>query len=826
MNKIYTLFSVLIFTQIAFGQINIGGKPHSFEPDVAAQLPKNTQTIEMPATDFNKIYAEDAADDRKSEKPWRFGVNIRTDISPKNAGTWTQLADGSRIWQLQIKSAGAQTLNIAFDNFKLPPGGVLYLYAPDKNMILGGFTERNNQPAHTFASELLRGDVMLLEYFEPKDADFEADLHIFNVTHGYRSLNYEKSFGDSGSCNMNAACADGEPWANEIRSVCMLVSGLNGFCTGALINNTAEDAKPYILTADHCYENPDYILFRFNWQSADCENPPMSPQYKSINGATSVALNASSDFCLFKMNEIPPSDYHVYYAGWDRSTRISQAATCIHHPSGDIKKISFDDDPLQSADYDPQPYLANSHWKIEAWERNTTTEAGSSGSPLFNDNHLIIGQLHGGWASCESLTADYFGKMSMSWDYNSTLAKQLKPWLDPLNTGVESLVGYDPLAARYNRDLRVVKVLSPEKKIGNKETFRVEISVSNQGFDVINSFTMQIKSDDITLGEIHFSGELLPYALTKISATFSEMPENGSHLLSFFVSEINGSFDENSANDSLRQTFTVQEQILIEDFEDSKLWALKGEFQIDTPIQEENFTAFSGSKILGTDLTGLGGTKGNYERNLTENQYSALSPVGDARRYENIWLSFKSRSAFESSETDKAKLALILPNDTVVIWENPESDFSENEWTSHLIDISGYATAKRFQLKFTLGETDNSNQFTGWNIDDVSVFGDKVDSPAPTKTELLLYPNPSDGTLYVELSEQPEVDGFMQITDMYGREVLQQIIEKTDFISPNNAGNLRISQLDLHAIPSGVYFISVMFNSLKISDKIVITKFR
>jgi hypothetical protein len=77
-----------------------------------------------------------------------------------------------------------------------------------------------------------------------------------------------------------------------------LVSGSNGFCSGALINNTLNDGKPYVLTANHCYSDPTNWIFRFNWQSADCNNPAASPTFQSLSGAVLRSRRTPSDFCL------------------------------------------------------------------------------------------------------------------------------------------------------------------------------------------------------------------------------------------------------------------------------------------------------------------------------------------------------------------------------------------------------------------------------------------------------------------------------------------------------------------------------------------------
>jgi hypothetical protein len=76
------------------------------------------------------------------------------------------------------------------------------------------------------------------------------------------------------------------------------------------------------------------------------------------------------------------------------------------------------------------------------------TEGGSSGSPLFNNDGRIIGTLTGGYSACDSSGVvgpnkpDYFGKFSYHWESNGTADTcQLKPWLDPDNTGITFMDG-------------------------------------------------------------------------------------------------------------------------------------------------------------------------------------------------------------------------------------------------------------------------------------------------------------------------------------------------------------------------------------------------
>jgi len=144
--------------------------------------------------------------------------------------------------------------------------------------------------------------------------------------------------------------------------------------------------------------------------------------------------NGGSDFALIQLSSAPPASFNVEYAGWDNSGDIPSSAVGIHHPSGDLKKICFENNP---------PYHSSTSgaqvWWIDQWELGVT-EPGSSGSPLFDNNHRIIGQLFGGAAACSGSVnngqLDYYGRFNVSWGLGAS------QYLDPLNTGVSTLDSY------------------------------------------------------------------------------------------------------------------------------------------------------------------------------------------------------------------------------------------------------------------------------------------------------------------------------------------------------------------------------------------------
>ncbi len=522
MKKTFYLISMILLSFTSFAQQGDGGDPF-YDYSKSTSIVMDARSFSQP--DIEKLKAEDAQNDITKDSPWRFGFNNYTNLTLNNSGTWTDLANGGKVWQIALTCENALTVNLTFEDLDIPEGNELYVFNPEKTFILGKFTEKHIYKGQ-LGTELVPGETVIVEYYvAPQNISANKSLKIATVTHGYRTAAefQTKAFGSSGSCNMNSICPDGDPIRDEIKSTIMLVSGSNGFCTGAVINNTENDGTPYVLTANHCYSDPTSWIFRFKWASPTCNNPSSSPSFVSLSGAVLRAKRTPTDFCLVEITgglETPsgggvptiPSSYGAFFAGWDNSGVTPTSAHCVHHPSGDIKKISFDDDPLTSANGmgSSEP---NSQWEV-VWDRNTTTEPGSSGSPLFDQNGRIIGQLWGGGASCFNLSSpDYYGKLSISWDTDAAISSQLKHWLDPNDTGVDTLDGI----TIHNVGLEELDAASinvyPNPNNGSftvamDEVFTTDVSVTVRDLSgrivysevVSNKTELSIQLDDVTNG--------------------------------------------------------------------------------------------------------------------------------------------------------------------------------------------------------------------------------------------------------------------------------------------------------------------------------------
>ena len=249
--KLLFAASLMLLGTTTFSQQGDGGTP-LFNTSETALNDIDSRVFETP--DIDELRIEDAIVDADKSGPWRFGYNNDTDLNFSNSGTWLDLANGGKLWQVVLNCENALTVNLTFENLTIPAGNEMYVFNPSKSFILGKFT-RNHIYEGQLGTELVPGSTAIVEYYvAPENVNAAKSLTISKVTHGYRTAGefQEKAFGSSGNCNMNSICPDGDPIRNPIRATMMLVSGSNGFCTGSMINNTANDGRPYVLTANHC----------------------------------------------------------------------------------------------------------------------------------------------------------------------------------------------------------------------------------------------------------------------------------------------------------------------------------------------------------------------------------------------------------------------------------------------------------------------------------------------------------------------------------------------------------------------------------------------
>lgn len=571
------LLSSTLSAQIAFG-----GQPYGDKAEKRGMPP--AAAVHLPAVDVATLMQEDAARAAQGLKgPFRFGFTHATDYTLQNSGSWFTMPNGDRIWRLQLHCPEALSINLQFSTYVIPEGARMFLYN-EAGTVRGSFTAQSN-PGHTaFGTAPLEGDRITVEYIEPPAVAGQGSLTISQVIHGYCLFgkSNDRSFGDSGPCNVNTICPEGDNWRQEIRSVAHVILG-GGVCTGSLINNCANDSTPYFLTANHCTEgnttNASWV-FVFNWESPTCDSTEDAPMDHSITGCDKLFENPPSDASLLLLSSIPPPEYHPYYTGWDISGTAPDTVHCIHHPSGDIKKISSSNGPFDPQNIDVGNGPADC-WHVPQWDSGTT-EPGSSGSALWNQNHRLIGQLYGGQASCSNNVNDFFGRFDSTYQH-------IAQWLGACG---DTLDGFDPeLIIPLTLDAAITSIAQVPHVVCNSDSIVPRATLKNNGQAVITYANINYFIDGAIVGTVPWYGALQPVQTVNVDLPAIHAP-SGVHLLTVSVSNPNTAVDGNPLNDDDSLQFMVNSPGIQANVQlDLDRFGTETRWKITTP---DNFSVYTG----------------------------------------------------------------------------------------------------------------------------------------------------------------------------------------------------------------------------------------
>lgn len=496
---ILSLTGILFLGSISAQIVSNELPPSFFEKTIKSSVPQ----FSMIKPNIETLKKEDLLDDQAKDIPWRFGVEQKVQINTLQSGTWTSINPAQKKWELLISAKEAISINLNFSEFYLPESAKLFISNADYSDFIGALTSSNNKSDLSFATRPVQGDLMLLELIIDNNELNDLKLEISGIVYGYRSVlnQARKTFGSSGNCNINIECNAGTYWKDVAKSVVLITRSNNTrLCTGTLLNNVQNNNKPYVLTAAHCGLQGSSI-FIFNYNSPNCTPNTDGSLANSVSTAFSRALNASSDFHLFELSSNIPSTYGVTYAGWDMSNRVPSMTAGIHHPSGDVKKISIDYDSPSTSGYFSS---GTTHWKVEDWDLGTT-EGGSSGSALFDEFQRVIGQLEGGSAACGNDLEDYYGKASVSWNGGSGSSNRLRDWLDPLNTGTLVLNSKFSNIPANQRDFASIYIKEPSGLSCGIDSIDTYFLLKNYSSDTVRQLNIAYQFNS-TVDTIRWNG--------------------------------------------------------------------------------------------------------------------------------------------------------------------------------------------------------------------------------------------------------------------------------------------------------------------------------
>lgn len=472
-----SLFSVAVSLAVAFAgvlavdaQVSYGGRPASFMMEESRALRTGTPS-ELPAMYAKRTFSiEDLqvknawSEGEMRTRPLQVGKVIPLTVDFIKEAVREELPSGEVVYRLRLfTDNGASAVNLYYKDFYIPNnGGQLFIYTPDRLNVLGAYTYETHPQHGAFATQPLPGSEVILEYvapallFEDQETELPSILidglsYLFNpmLATGF-DLSGEHSANqtriklnedevDKHECVINANCPEGDEWHAEKSSVAQMFmvnkKGDVSMCTGALVNNTNEDFAPLILSAAHCIgtqpelptdQDFDKFIFTFHYIKPGCSSASHGQaNVKTMVGCKPKAyssINKRSDGLILELSQQIPVNYRVYYAGWDRSSTIPQAFVGLHHPAGDAMKFSYLEEKVASRAVTTGIWQSDGnvvgcndcHFRF--FFTKGDTYGGSSGSPLWNKDHYIVGTLTGGGSSPTCGQSNMYGRLFSHWD--------------------------------------------------------------------------------------------------------------------------------------------------------------------------------------------------------------------------------------------------------------------------------------------------------------------------------------------------------------------------------------------------------------------------
>jgi lysyl endopeptidase len=388
----------------------------------------------------------------------RLAVGIERRVAPTAQGStvqrWTAVAGGFAA-QASMTSPQAGALRMGIDLANVPADVEMVFFGSDAPAKLLGPVRVGDikDRSVTWWSPITDGETQTVEFFSRSRAG-ALPIRLTGASHVFTSAassftKRTQDIGDSGACNVDVRCSSlygSQAFLNARNAVAQMVfndSSTVYLCTGTLLNDTAPSTQiPWFYGANHCFDNESLPLktqsqlqtvansLNTLWffEAQTCRSEAVPPYVQLSNGAQLVYNNARADVLFLRLNDAVPAG--AYFSAWSANALgTGSNVVTIHHPEGDLKKVSEGSVVGQT-----NPAVAGGTTLpfSEVRYSSGTTEGGSSGAGLFTydgSQYLLRGGLWGGSALCSNPTGtDSFSRLDQVY---SALAPYLNPASGP-----------------------------------------------------------------------------------------------------------------------------------------------------------------------------------------------------------------------------------------------------------------------------------------------------------------------------------------------------------------------------------------------------------
>ncbi len=342
---------------------------------------------------------------------------------------WAQVEGGAQAAHISLTSSGAAAIRIGLVVTSAPAALEMRFKGSSGTAQVFGPYPAELAHESIYWSPVLEGETGTIELTLPAGVSPAGMMSLPMISHlvvagnALRQADPLGEIGRAGACEVDVACMSTtlkQQAASAVNAVARMVltdHGQTGLCSGTLVNDSTTSSTPYFFTANHCLDNDDtdvgaskaqpaavaatintYWFFQTSVCGQDTAN---KVNFVLVaGGAKLLGRGVDFDWTLVRLNNAPPAG--ATFAAWNASplSEAGAAAAGIHHPEGDLKKIS------QGTTQGFQTFDDGSSYIAMQWTQGAT-EPGSSGSGLFtynpNQNYYELrGALYGGNSACDA----------------------------------------------------------------------------------------------------------------------------------------------------------------------------------------------------------------------------------------------------------------------------------------------------------------------------------------------------------------------------------------------------------------------------------------
>lgn len=336
---------------------------------------------------------------------------------------WQTLATGGRVARIELTSPDAIGIRIQIGLAHPPYGLTLRFQGSASGTQIFAYSASTIVRDSAFWTPVLEGGSALIELelasgVEPGNAVLALPMISHLGTPGANLKALSSYIGRSETCEVDVACIAPSlqqqiaTASNAVARLIVTVSGTTYLCSGTLLNDSRGSFIPYFLSANHCMTGVNdtsgsggvaasaasSVNTYWFFQAATCGSQAVPNYVLVADGAALLARSVDYDWSLLRLNGTPPPG--ATFAAWNATGPLPAGmnVATIHHPEGDLKKIS------QGNTFGYSFYPDGSSFIQARWSTGAT-EAGSSGAGFFalspvNGNYELRGGLAGGSGTC------------------------------------------------------------------------------------------------------------------------------------------------------------------------------------------------------------------------------------------------------------------------------------------------------------------------------------------------------------------------------------------------------------------------------------------